>query len=438
MFAFKCGKACIGALLLLCSATIYAAAPTPAISASPSEGNAPLGVFFDAGGSSTDATSFLWEFGDGSISTSKTVTHVFVVAGTYVTKLTTTNAAGESASSQVTITVAGTGAGPVTSGMNFRWSLTSANFNLKHSQVTGDSLNLTSTFNTVDLPGELEGLAASFSINDTFTVAGILGVNGGMQSPDGRKPSFFIQVNPVDQTFEAFISKSDMKAAFALSGATNSTVAAPGVLTPVKFTLTVGAQTYSIVESFSYVSTAGSSGRGQFILKKGQGAINDGFFVISKASAIENLTGTGHYYEFDGFISRPAAQLLQSPTASGTFTFKFNDADPVVITSDRLRIAGSKIVYDQSDRDLGGIRHLLIDVKTRIFVIKTWDILADIKIGGTDLPLRGKPFTAFNFTLRADLDQADGTKLQAVTATRMTRRTTDDAFWQTGRRGKKQ
>ena len=41
--------------------------------------------------------------------------------------------------------------------------------------------------------------------------------------------------------------------------------------------------------------------------------------------------------------------------------------------------------------------------------------------------------TAFSFTIRLDLDQPDGSTFQVVTATRMTRKTQDDAFWQTVR-----
>jgi PKD repeat protein len=438
MSEFRFWKACGWMLLLVWAGHAHAAAPTATIAASPSEGRAPLGVFFDAGGSSADATTFLWEFGDGSISTAKSLTHVYVVAGTYIAKLTATNAVGENATSEVTITVTGTGEGPVTSGMSFRWSLLSANFTLKHSAITGDAMTITSAFNTVDLPGDLQGLAASFSVNDTFTVSGVLGPRGAFESADNRKPSFFVEVNALDQTLNVFISKADMKAALGLSGATNTTFPRPGVLVPIKFTFTIGSQTYTLTESFTYVSTAGASGRGQFNLKKNLGAINDGVFVVTKASAIENQQGNGHFYEFDALLSRPALKILQTPGPSGVFTFTFNDADPITIPADRVRQNGTKIVIDESDRDLGKIRHMIIDVDTRVMVVKTWDILANIKEGGTDLPLRGKPFTAFNFAVRLDFDQGDGTKFQAVTATRLTRRTTDDAFWQTGRRGKRQ
>jgi hypothetical protein len=36
--------------------------------------------------------------------------------------------------------------------------------------------------------------------------------------------------------------------------------------------------------------------------------------------------------------------------------------------------------------------------------------------------------------VRIEFDQPDGTVLQAVTATRLTRKSEDDALWQTGRR----
>ena len=85
---------------------------------------------------------------------------------------------------------------------------------------------------------------------------------------------------------------------------------------------------------------------------------------------------------------------------------------------------------------MGGINTLNYDPIHRVLTIKTWDLLADATQGGTGLPLVGDPFTAFNFTLRIDLDQPDGSTFRAVTATQLTRRARDDAFWQTGRRNK--
>jgi len=426
-----------GALALLflgAACALHAAAPGAAITASPDTGRAPLPVFFDGSLSSADAQTFLWDFGDGSASTAKSPTHIYNVAGTYTAQLTVANAAGESGSSQIAITVTGNSEGPVSGDMNFRWVITSSTFTLKHSQTNRDTLVLNSVFNTVDLPARVDGLAASFSINGLFTISGVLGTEGGFANPEhNQRPSYQFILLPQEQSVSVVISKAELKAALAASGATNTSVSRPGTLVPVTFTLTIGAQTYSITENFAYASVAGSSGRGEYNLKKGTGSIAEGFFAIMRASALENDAGSGHYFEFDGYLSRPLGTQLQLP-GTGSFAFKFADADRLVILFDRLRLSGAKLHYEQTDRDLGGIRSLSIDVVSRRMLIRTWDLLADPTQGGTGMPLRGAPFLSYNFALRVDLDQADGTTLQAVTATGLTRHTRDDAFWQTGRR----
>lgn len=428
-------RSCAAALLTLAVST-YAAAPTAAVNASPSSGRAPLGVLFDASSSSPDALTFLWEFGDGATSTAKSVTHVYTVAGTYVAALTVANAAGETGSSQITITVTGNSEGTLTPDMNFRWAITSASFSLKHKQVNRDALTMTATFNTVDLPTRLDGLAASFSINGVFTATGVLTAGGTFQNPEHfTKPSYVIEISPANQMLSVYITRAQLKDALALSGATDATVPRPGLQVPVTFTLTVGAQTYSITEYFAYTSTAGGSGRGVFDLKKHTGTVADGSFVISQAAALENSDGTGHFFQFDGYLVRPLGIPLQVPGAGG-FTFKLNDADRQIVLFDRLRLRDSKITYQQVDRGLGGIRSLVFDLITGRFTIKTWDMLADTTEGGTGLPLRGQPFLAFNFALRLDFDQTATSSLQAVTATQLQRKTRDDTFWQTGRKKK--
>ena len=426
-------RASVLACVFLACALAHAA-PTAAVNASPSTGRAPLGVFFDAGSSTLDSVRFFWDFGDGATSTSKTVTHIYTVAGTYTAKLTVTDLAGASNTSQVAIVVTGSGEGPVTDNMNFRLAITNSTFTLPHAAPNKGKLILNAVFNTVDLPEKLEGVPASFSVNGLFTVTGVLGQDGGFLSPEKNRPFFFVNVSPPDQTLFVELSSADLSTALAASGATNASVKA---LVPVSFTLTVGAQTYTITENFSYTSTAGGVGRGQFNLKKNIGTVRDGFFAVSRASALEDIEGKSHFFEFEAILSRPAGLLLQAPT-SDTWVFRFNSADRLVIPFDRVKRNGTKITYDQSDRDLGGIRRLLFDSTTRRLTIRTWDLKQDELQGGTGLPRRGEPFTGFNFALRMELSQPDGTIFQAVTATRMTRRTRDDAFWQTGRRNKKQ
>ncbi|MCY3023854.1 MAG: PKD domain-containing protein [Planctomycetota bacterium] len=358
-------------LLLATVFSAHAAAPVAAISASPGTGSAPLGVLFDASASSADVQSYLWEFGDGSASTAKTVTHIYITAGTYTTTLTVTNAEGLSASSQITITVTGNAEGPVTQDMSFRWVTTSSAFTLKHGQTNKDKFALNATFNAVDLPLRLDGLAASFSINGRFTISGVLGQAGAFENPQhNAKPTYFVLLNPVDQLLTISISKASLGDALALSGAGDANVASPGAQVPVTCSLTIGAQTYTLTENYTYVSAAGGSARGEFNLKMARGSVADGFLVVSRASALESLEGTAHYFEFDGYLSRPAAQALQVP-GTGTYRFKFNDADPVILLFDRIRRTGSKVVYSQPDRELGGIRELSFDVVTRRMIVKT-------------------------------------------------------------------
>jgi PGF-pre-PGF domain-containing protein len=64
--------------------------PKASFTASPLEGEAPLTVKF-TDTSTGSVTSWLWEFGDGSTSTSKNPSHKYSAAGTYSVKLTVTN-----------------------------------------------------------------------------------------------------------------------------------------------------------------------------------------------------------------------------------------------------------------------------------------------------------------------------------------------------------
>jgi PKD repeat protein len=421
--------------ILISAGSAQAAAPVAAISVNVTQGNAPLNVTFDASPSSADAVTFLWQFGDGAASTAKVVSHVYVVAGTYNAILTATNAGGESSTATIAITVAGTGEGPVTGNMNFRMALINGNFGLRHTTTNRDQTTLSFGFNTVDLPGDLRGLAASFSVNGAFTVNGIIGSEDGFQSAGDRKPEFEVRILQPEQRLEVFIAKADLKAAFAASGAGNINTPSGGSQVPVTFTFIIGAQTYTLTENFTYISTANAQGRGTFNIKKKSGSIRDGFFVISVASALENENSTGHFFTIDTQLSRPLQQLIQAP-GSGSFRITLNEADTETILFDRLRTTGKQIFFDQQDRALRGTRKLSIDVEGRRMTIRSWDILSRSNLGGTGLPLRGAPFTAFNFTVRIEFDQPDGTVLQAVTATRLTRKSEDDALWQTGRRKK--
>lgn len=510
--------------VLLCawgSGRAFGAAPTVAATASPNTGNTPLAVFFDSSGT-TGAASYMWEFGDGATSTAPAVTHIYTVAGTYTATLTAFDAQGTaSAPANLTITVNGAGSGVVTPGMNFRIAPTVASFRLNRAAPNSDSFKLRGVFNTVDLPTRLSNLAANVSINGVIVASGILNAEGEFFNPvKAPRPNYFVIINAKDQQINIQISKANLGAAF---GQAPSSIGAatPAQKVALRVTLTIGASSYDVTQKFDYVPNA-NGGTGTYDLSKVRGDIGDGFFVISKASAIEVPDTRSHFYEFDGYLSLPAGALVDIPpnpiailTAAetgntvtiktgrphgfsvaqavtvagvtvpnmaqvdynGTFAiasvpdatsftytlqtaglppgsggfvavnpvfgnwiFTFNQADKVAVPVDgRIIRARGKLVYVQPDRQLGGIHSIIIDPVKRTFVITTWDIRSNKNIGGTGLPTRGEAFTSFDFTVRMDLDLFDSkaktsSTLSVVTATQLTRKTIDDAFWQTGRK----
>jgi hypothetical protein len=96
------------------------------------------------------------------------------------------------------------------------------------------------------------------------------------------------------------------------------------------------------------------------------------------------------------------------------------------------------IVMRQPERERGGLRLLIVGMKNNSLLVRTWDIPSDGP-RGTGLPLKGENFTGYNLVFRLDFQpdttQPDAFFFQAVTASRLTRRGTADALWQTGRGG---
>jgi PKD repeat protein len=87
-------------------------APTATFTATPTSGNAPLGVQF-TDTSSGAPTSWLWTFGDGTTSTAQSPLHTYTSAGTYSVTLKATNGTGSNTSPTQSITVSN--AAPVAS-----------------------------------------------------------------------------------------------------------------------------------------------------------------------------------------------------------------------------------------------------------------------------------------------------------------------------------
>lgn len=88
--------------------TVTAGAPTADFSFSPQDPTISTGtntVFFDATPSSPGATSWSWDFGDGSAGSGQKTSHAFTKAGTWTVRLTITDAGGQTATITRNVTV---------------------------------------------------------------------------------------------------------------------------------------------------------------------------------------------------------------------------------------------------------------------------------------------------------------------------------------------
>lgn len=75
------------------------------IQATPLTGTAPVTVNFSAASSTGSISQYQWEFGDGSVGSTSTVSHEYTTAGTYAAKLTVMNSSGVGSTSTVSVSV---------------------------------------------------------------------------------------------------------------------------------------------------------------------------------------------------------------------------------------------------------------------------------------------------------------------------------------------
>ncbi|MCK4392688.1 PKD domain-containing protein, partial [Candidatus Bipolaricaulota bacterium] len=93
--------------------------PTASFIASPTSGNSPLTVSFDASGSSYEGgtiSSYEWNFGDGRIGYSRTMSHTYFSVGNFTATLTVRASDGKTGTASVQITVTTPGGGTPAAG----------------------------------------------------------------------------------------------------------------------------------------------------------------------------------------------------------------------------------------------------------------------------------------------------------------------------------
>ncbi|MCZ7648040.1 MAG: PKD domain-containing protein [Planctomycetota bacterium] len=439
----RLGMVALCAAMALCGAA--RAQVTAVISADQTMGDAPLAVAFDGTGSTGGVTTYFWRFGDGGVSTAASPVHLYNTPGTYVAELTVTDGGSNSDTEEVTIEVTGNGAGPVTPGVNFRLAPTRIQLKLNHAAPNRDSFVFNSVFATIDLPPILINVPFEFSVNGTLVAAGDLNADGEFRQAFNRNtlvPQVNLRVDRHRQTFSIRINRADLAGVFDTSYPPAADGDFTNMLGDVTVLLRIGSQSYEITEALNYTSRAGRTGTGLFQPRGRRGAVRDGFFVIDKASALENPEGTGHFFDVRASIARPNA--TDDPFTFFTVPVPLDGVMIVTIggfvdtiPGDRIRgKAGKYLSVVQPERERGGVRHMFLNMATGQLTVKTWDLPAT-GASGTGLPLKADVFVGYNMVIRVDFEPVIVPPLafdfQAVTTTRLERINIFDAFWQTGR-----
>src|SRR5579872_3643974 len=102
------GSRTSNATILAANLPALGSTPVVSIASNPTAGTAPLNVDFTANLSGATASSYRWNFGDGTTSTAALPSHTYNTAGNYTAKLTVTDSSGGTASASTVVAVNGT------------------------------------------------------------------------------------------------------------------------------------------------------------------------------------------------------------------------------------------------------------------------------------------------------------------------------------------
>ena len=144
----------------LCALQLVGSAPTASFTASPSTGNSPLNVTFNAS-ASADAdgalTSYAWTFGDGTTGTGINAQHSYAYAGSYTIRLTVTDTNGSTDTTTRIVSVTNPSQTCATTGISRQW----------WTNVSGESIaNLQASANYPNVPSGND-LLTEFAFSST-------------------------------------------------------------------------------------------------------------------------------------------------------------------------------------------------------------------------------------------------------------------------------
>lgn len=405
----------VAALIDATAAAGTSTALIAAVTASPLSGEAPLAVAFDSVTSTGTFDTLTWDFGDGTTSTSKTISHTYKNNGTYTAILKLTKGAYSIQDSVAIVVGGGSGTGstggtqvgdPVENspGMVTAVFIASATVKLNLTTTGKDAALITGTLDIAQLPEQLTGIAGSVTVGSKATSFNL--DNKAQFKNDSTR--FLLNQKNGDFVFE--VVGTELRATMDALGAKNETVSGKPVKI-VNIPITVA------IDKFSALATVGASYRAVIDVAAsanfgfiGSGTEVSGSFLIQKFNAKEERQESTklkvHSYSIKGQVKKPNAGIFKRASA-GTF----------VITVGNFVLALPVGQFKEKDGRLtflgrlgiSGLKKFNLDLNSGTFNLQMLKVPADI-VGGSGMPLArsGGNITKVDLNLSFQFDQEDG------------------------------
>jgi hypothetical protein len=386
-------------------------------SASPTSGEGPLQVNFDANASLGAYDALAWDFGDGTGSTTATVSHTYRNNGTYNAILRLTKGA-YNVYDRVVIRVGVGGNSPTdgvqvgvpvdnSAGLETKIFISAATIRLDFLIPTRDTARMIMVLDSGRLPEALTGLPATITIGTKeFTFS--LDAKGQAATAENQ----FV-LNPVNGVLAVQLLNTDLRDALAALGAKNETNKPP-IIVEIPIGVTIGSFSASAKVGANYRSTVDDVGVASYGFL-GDGKEVSGAFLIRKFTAVQGELGKrdvrSHTYNIQGQVVKPNGGLFK-PAATGEFRFLIGETFVVLPVGLFQSKDGGKIKFTSRAKTFG-LKKFIMDLNSGKFTMQLLKVPAEGE-GKSGLPLAksGDNITLVDLNLSFIFDLADG-KLSA-------------------------
>ena len=360
----------------------------PVASASPTSGEAPLTVMFDASASQGSYDFVSWNFGDGTGASTAQASHTYKNNGIFIAQLEL--ARGSYTVFDAIVISVGAGMGPESvtivgvpfensPGMQTRLFINSVNFRADFSTPSNDILRATGIVSSGDLPVELTGVAASLSLGSK-TFAFNLDAKGSFKSD-----TLNFAVDPATGAFSFEATGADIHAAVAEIGGQNGNVA-PAVILTAAVNVSIGTSAASALVGVAYKAVKDVGGAGNFVFRK-TGRIVSGSFVIQKATVKEEVqpksSVKAHTFSITGQLAKPNGGTYV-PAAGGSLTLGVGDY-LVSLPVEQFQIKHGRLKFI-GPAGATGLKKFSLDVNSGKFSLQVYKIPA-LGTGASHMPL---------------------------------------------------